>query len=326
MSKYGMPLLITERDVTDLLTMREAMDAVEASFAALGSGDGTVNEPRTRFFLPHGVLHRMAAAIPGQGVMGMKVYTSYAHGSRFWVMLFSSDSGDLLALIEGNRLGQVRTGAATGVAAKYMALEGLTRASLLGAGWQAETQAEALLIARPNIVEFQVYSRHYVPRERFCQKMTRRLSVRFTPMDSAEAAVRTTQAVICATSAPEPVLHADWLQPGDFIAAVGANRLTSREVEEAVVEKASVVAVDDLTQAKSEAAELLFAHERRKFSWESAIPLSDIVSGHRPGRKTPEDITLFKSLGVALEDIAVAAVVYKKATAAGRGQAIATTN
>lgn len=321
-----MPLLLTERDVTDLLTMREAMDAVESAFAALGSGDGTVNQPRSRFFLPHGVMHHMAAAIPGQGVMGTKTYTSYADGTRFWVMLFSSDNGELLAVIEANRLGQIRTGAATGVAAKYMALEGLTRASLLGAGWQAETQAEALLIARPHIVEVQVYSRHYVPRERFCQKMTRRLSVRFTPMDSAEAAVRTTQAIICATTARDPVLHADWIQPGDFIAAVGANRLTMREVEEAVVERAAIVAVDDIIQAKSESAELLFAHERRKFSWESAIPLADIVGGHRPGRKTPEDITLFKSLGVAVEDIAVAAVVYEKAKAAGRGQTIATTN
>ncbi len=321
-----MPLLLTERDVTDLLTMRDAMDAVESAFAALGSGDGTVNEPRSRFFLPHGVMHLMSAAIPGQSVMGTKTYTSYADGTRFWVMLFSSDSGELLALIESNRLGQVRTGAATGVAAKYMALDGLTRVSLLGAGWQAEAQAEALLISCPHIVEFQVYSRHYVPRERFCQKMTRRLSVRFTPMDSAEAAVRTTQAIICSTTSRDPVLLADWLQPGDFVAAVGSNRLSSREIEEAVVERATVVAVDDLIQAKSEAAELLFAHERRKFSWESAIPLADIVSGHRQGRKTPEDITLFKSLGVALEDIAVAAVVYEKAREAGRGQAIPTTN
>jgi alanine dehydrogenase len=314
-----MALLLTENDVTRLLTMPEAIAAVESAFAALGTGDGTANHPRQRFFLPHGVLHHMAATLPGKGVMGTKVYTSFAEGTRFYVMLFSSDSGELLALIEGNRLGQMRTGATTGVAAKYMANEDVTTASLIGAGWQAEAQAEAIVTARPHLREIHVYSRHYVPRERFCQKMTRKLSVRFTPFDSAEAAVRGTQVVLTATTARDPVVFADWLSPGDFVAAVGANRLTAREVDEEVLARAAVVAVDDLTQAKSEAAELIFAYERRRFNWDQAVTLGEVVSGWRPGRTSPGDITFFKSLGVALEDIAVAALVYEKAKAEGVG-------
>jgi ornithine cyclodeaminase/alanine dehydrogenase-like protein (mu-crystallin family) len=314
-----MALLLTENDVTRLLTMPEAIEAVEAAFAELGTGKGTANHPRQRFFLPHGVLHHMAATLPGKGYMGTKTYTSFPDGTRFYVMLFSSNSGELLALIEGNRLGQVRTGATTGVAAKYMARDDVTLASLIGAGWQAEAQAEALVAVRPHIREFQVYSRHYVPRERFCQKMTRKLSVRFTPFDSAEAAVRGTQVVITATTAREPVVFADWLSPGDFVAAVGANRLTAREVDEEVLARSAVVAVDDLTQAKTEAAELIFANERRRFNWDQAVALSEVVSGWRPGRTDPEDITFFKSLGVAIEDVAVAALVYEKAKAQGVG-------
>ena len=201
-----MALLLTENDVTRLLTMPEAMTAVEQAFAALGSGDGTANHPRARFYLPHGILHHMAATLPDKGVMGPKTYTSFAGTTRFYIQLFSSDSGELLALIEGNRLGQMRTGAATGVAAKFMAREDATMASLIGAGWQAEAQAEAIVAACPHLREFQVYSRHYVPRERFCQKMTRKLSVRFTPFDSAEAAVRGTQVIVTATTAREPVV------------------------------------------------------------------------------------------------------------------------
>jgi ornithine cyclodeaminase/alanine dehydrogenase-like protein (mu-crystallin family) len=235
-------------------------------------------------------------------------------------MLFSSDTGDLLALIEGNKLGQIRTGAATGVAAKYMAREDAHSASLLGAGWQARAQAEAVLLACPHIREFHVFSREFAPRERFCQQMTRALNVRFTPMSSAEEAARGTEIIICATTAREPILRADWLSPGDFVAAVGANRLTAREIEEDVVSRADVVVVDDVLQARTEAAELIYAYERRKFSWERARPLAAIVSGREPGRTSPDDITLFKSLGVALEDMAVGALVYEKARATGVGR------
>jgi len=305
--------------------MDEAIRAVEEGFAMLGSGDGTVTQPRSRFFLPHGVLHHMAATLPGKGVMGTKTYTSFADATRFFIMLYSSESGELLALIEGDKLGQIRTGAATGVAAKYMARPDATKVALLGAGWQAEAQAEAILAVCPHIHEFQVYSRNFVPRERFCQKMTRKLNIRFTPMDSAEGAVRTTQIIVCATTARDPILFADWLQEGDFVAAVGANRLTAREVDERVIEKANVVVVDDPVQARSEAAELIYAYERRRMNWDSVVPLADIVAGRREGRNSPVDLTFFKSLGIALEDVAVAAAVYEKAKAEGVGLTIPST-
>ncbi|MES2459737.1 MAG: ornithine cyclodeaminase family protein [Armatimonadota bacterium] len=315
-----MPIYLNEAEVSALITMPEAIAAVEAAYSAQASGLGAHNEPRTRFFLPHGAMNNMSAALPCKGVMGTKTYTAFGSKVRFWVMLYSSDSGELLALIEGNALGQLRTGAATGVAAKYLSHEDATRASLFGTGCQAESQAEALIAVRPGIREVQVYSRDATNRETFCRKMTARLGTRFSPLSSAEETARTTQIIITATSAQEPILKGEWLSPGDFVAAVGANRLTAREIDENVVSRASRIIVDDIDQARAEAAELIFAYERGRWSWADAVPLSLIVSGQAPKRTSLEDITVFKSLGIALEDIAVAQVVYENAKARSIGR------
>ncbi len=317
-----MALILTEENVESLLTMSEAIGAVEGAFDALALGTGS-NHPRERFFLPQGVLHHMAAALPAQGVMGTKTYTSFRSGTRFFVQLFSSETGNLLAYIEGNKLGQVRTGAATGVAAKYMSREDAQAATIYGTGWQAEAQAEAIVTVRPNLRHLRVYSRDVVHRENFCRDMTRRLNIHCAPCSSAEEAGRETEIIVCATAATDPFFKGEWLSPGDFVAAVGANRLSAQELDIETIARADIIAVDDLVQAKSEAAELIFAHERRRLSWESVVPLSSIVGGRVIGRENPEQVTVFKSLGIAIEDIAVAALVYEKAMAQGIGREIA---
>ncbi|WP_309718382.1 ornithine cyclodeaminase family protein [Armatimonas sp.] len=314
-----MPLFLTEEDVLAVLTMPDAIAALETAFLAQAQADA-LNQPRQRIFLPSGVLHHMAAALPVLGVMGTKTYTSFADGTRFYVQLFSSETGELLAFLEANRLGQIRTGAATGLAIKYMARTDTPIAALFGTGFQAETQAEALVNMLPNLREVQIYSPNLLRRQDFCQRMTAQLGVRFTSMESPEATVRNAKVIVTATNAHEPFLRGAWLTPGDFLAAVGANRLSAREIDDEAVSRANVVAVDDLTQAQSEAAELLFAHERRKFLWKKAIPLSAVVVGRAKGRPHHDSITLFKSLGVALEDIAVAAMVYEKAKERGLGR------
>jgi ornithine cyclodeaminase/alanine dehydrogenase-like protein (mu-crystallin family) len=319
--KSPMPLYLTEREVTHLLTMPDAINAVEAAFVAAAPGPAAAasNHPRQRFFLPGGVLHTMAAALPARGVMGTKTYTSFGHTTRFWVTLFSADTGEMLALIEADRLGQVRTGAATGVAARRLARHDVQAVTLYGAGLQAQSQAEALLVARPQVREFQVYSRDAFNRETFCRKMTAKLGVRFSAMGSAEEAAHNTEVFLCATTSYEPYFRPEWLSPGDFVAAVGANRLTAREIGEDTVARADMVVVDDVDQAKGEAAELVYAYERRRWSWEKAIPLAEVTAG-RAARRSPRDIVLFKSLGVALEDVAVGQVVYEKARAQGIGR------
>lgn len=316
-----MPLFLTEEDILSVLTMSDAIAALETAFRAQAEAEA-VNQPRQRFFLPKGTLHHMAAVLPVMGVMGTKTYTSYPGGPRFYVQLFSSETGELLAFMEANRLGQIRTGAATGLAIKHMARTDTPIAALLGTGFQAETQAEALTATLPQLREIQVFGRNPVRRQEFCQRMTTQLGLRCSPMESPEATVRNAKVIITATSAHEPILKGAWLTPGDFVAAVGANRLSAREIDDEVFSRADVVAVDDLAQAQSEAAELLFAHERGKFVWKKAIPLAAVVVGRAKGRPERESITLFKSLGIALEDVAVAAVVYEKAKERGLGRAL----
>ncbi len=316
-----MPLFLSENDVAELLTMPEAIDALDEAFGFQGAGDdgGAENTPRARFFLPGGTFHHMAAALPARGVVGTKTYTAFAGGAKFYVSLFSSETGELLAFIEADKLGQMRTGAATGLAAKYMARSDAQTVGLLGTGWQAQTQARAVLAVRPG-ASFRVWSRSDEKRRAFCETLASETGNSFTPVESAEDAVRNAGIVVCATTAREPILQGEWLAPGAFVAGVGANRLTAREMDVSVLARADVVVVDDLTQARVEAAELVYAVEARKWSWRQAKTLAQVVSGQVAGRPDESAVCVFKSLGVALEDVAVARVVYDKARAQGTGR------
>lgn len=314
-----MALFLSEEDVDQLLTMPLAMDSLEAAFRDQAEGEA-INQPRQRFFLTRSVLHHMAAVWPSAGVMGTKTYVEVRGEKRFYIQLFSTDTGHLLAYIEGNRLSQVRTGAATGVAARYMARQDSRTVGLYGTGLQARTQAEALLVARPGIRKFQVYGRDYRRRTAFCQEMTFTTGVHFEPMDSPEATARGAQIVVTATSAIEPILKGAWISTGAFVAAIGANAISEREIDEDVVDRAPRVVVDDIPQAEIEAGELIFAYEKGKFRWKKAVPLAAVVVGRVPGRTDDETVTLFKSLGVALEDIAVAKVVFELAASQGVGR------
>ena len=255
-----------------------------------------------------------------RGFWGTKTYTSFAGGTRFYVQLFSAETGELLAYIEADKLGQMRTGAATGVAARYLARGDAEMAAIVGAGWQAESQAEAIVAARPSVTTIRVWSRKDDKRAAFCAKMGPRLKVECVPAATVAEAVEGAQIVATVTPSPAPIVTGEMLAPGAFVAAVGANRLTVREIDEGVVARAAVMAIDDLAQAKIEAAELIFAYEKRKWDWSRAVPLGEIVAGRAAGRTSPQDVTLFKSLGIGLEDVAVAAVVYRKATEAGVGR------
>lgn len=314
-----MPLFLTEADVTRLLTMDATLAAVGSAFQDLARNQAG-NHPRQRFFLPEGVLHHMAAHWIGRGVMGTKTYASYSDGTRFYVQLFDAHSGELLCYLEANRLGQLRTGAATGIAARYLAPEDATVAALIGTGFQAETQAEALVKVRPGLRHLRVFGRDVVRRREFCMLMTSRLSIHCEPVDSVEAAVRGAPIVALATSAREPILKGEWLHDDAFVAAVGANRLSAREIDEATVARAALTAVDDVNQARVESAELIAANERRRFFWENLMPLSAIVAGRV--KRPPHGITLFKSLGIGLEDIAAASAVYDAAKAEGVGRSL----
>ncbi len=314
-------LILYENDVTSLLTMTEAISELERAFGAQDAGQAT-NRPRDRVRTPGGAvtLHMLGASLETEGVIGFKAYTSSRQGARFLVMLYDSDSGAPLCMMEADRMGQLRTGAATGLATKLMAREDATTVGVYGSGYQAQTQLEAVCAVR-DVKLAMVYSRNAESREKFAREMSERLGIDVRSVDKPEE-VAHADILVTATTAREPVLMGDWLQPGVHINAIGANNLTRRELDDEVVHKANAVVLDSREQALKEAADIVSPLERGWITWERLWELREVVSGARRARTNPDDITLFKSLGLGIEDIAVGAFVYKKAVEQGVGQQV----
>jgi alanine dehydrogenase len=306
-----MPLYLRESDVEELLPPAEAVDAVERCFLHLAQGQAE-NRPRYRIPLSGGQLNVLAAADLELGVTGLKSYVGFPEGARFVVLLFSADSPDLLALIEADRLGQLRTGAASAVAARHLAKPGATSLGLIGSGWQAESQLACIRAVLPGIEQVVAYSRNQERLTAFCERFGAEPGE--YNRDAAEQDV-----VVTATSSKDPVLRGEWLKPGALVCAMGANRIQSRELDNAVLERAAFVCCDSKEQARIEAGDLAEPVERGVLDWLEVHELSEVVSGETTGRGQDEDIVLFKSLGVAIEDVAVAKVVYDRARERGAG-------
>ncbi|HEY3137289.1 MAG TPA: ornithine cyclodeaminase family protein [Blastocatellia bacterium] len=315
-----MALLLREEDVADLLNIETAIDAVEEVLRDQAEGQAT-NRPRCRVAVPTSQLHVLAAGDRRLGVYGLKAYTASRKGARFLVLLYESDSGDLLAMIEADRLGQMRTGAASGVATRYMARESADTVGIFGAGWQAESQLMAVCAVR-QIKSIKVCSRSKEHREAFARKMTSLLRVEISATQSPEEAVRDQPIIVTATSAREPVLKGEWIEPGTHLNVAGSNFLSKAEVDVETIRRANVIAVDSIEQSKLEAGDLLPAIDRGVISWESVTELGRIVAGRDVGRTSDDDITIFKSNGIALEDISTALRVYNLARERGVGEEI----
>jgi ornithine cyclodeaminase/alanine dehydrogenase-like protein (mu-crystallin family) len=315
-----MALLINESQVTELLDIDTAVAAVEEVLRDQGEGYAT-NRPRSRVAMQSSQLHVMSAGDRKLGVYGLKAYTASKKGARFLVMLYESETGDLLAMIEADRLGQMRTGAASGVATKYMARADADTVGIFGTGWQAESQLMAVCAVRP-IKSIQVYGRDAERREAFARKMASLLRVEVFAAGSPEETVRGKSIVITATGAREPVLKGEWIEPGTHLNVAGSNFLSKAEVDVETIRRASIIAVDSIEQSKIEAGDLMPATERGVISWESVTELGRIVAGRDKGRTSDQDITLFKSNGIALEDISTALRVYNLARERGVGEEI----
>lgn len=315
-----MALLLREDEVRRLLPMAEAMRAVEEVMRQHGQGAAT-NHPRRRTRTPRGTLHLMSAAAPQIGYFGFKAYATFpgSEPTRFHLLLYSAETGALLSLMEASALGQIRTGAASGVATKYMAREDAKVVGLFGTGYQARTQIAAVCAAR-QIETVKVYSRNAERRRAFAREMSASLGVAMQPMDSPEDTVRDSDIIITITSAREPVFDGKLLQNGVHINAAGSNLLIKREIDEETVRRAHVIIVDDKEQAQIESGDLLPAIERGVLTWERVRTLGDVVAGVVPGRTSPSDISLFESHGIALWDVAVAARVYERAKTEGVGE------
>jgi alanine dehydrogenase len=316
-----MALLLTEADVRAILTLPMAMELTEESFRRLASGAG-VSHPRRRLKLAEkGLMHYMAAADSQGGYVGLKIYTVSPSGLRFLVPLFSGHTGELLALIEANRLGQARTGAATGVATKFLAREDARVAAMIGSGFQAQTQLEAVALAR-KLDLVRVYSRDAARREAFATDMTAKIGVRVAAVDSAEEAVRGADIVTTMTSSAKPVVLGKWLGRGTHVNAAGVNFAEKAEIDAEAVERADLIAADSVEQSKVEAGDLIQAFAGDAKRWDEVRELSGIISGKTPGRTNRDQITLFKSNGIAIEDIVVAGRVYELARARKMGKEV----
>jgi len=315
-----MALLLREEHVTELLDIETAIAAVEEVLCDQAEGQAT-NRSRYRVAMPASQLHVMAAGDKRLEVTGLKVYTASRKGARFLVLLYDAESGDMLAMIEADRLGQMRTGAASGVATRHMARADADAVGIYGTGWQAESQLMAVCAVR-RIKSIKVYGRNAERRKAFARKMTAALRVEVSPAETPEEAARECSIIVTATGARDPVMKGEWIGPGTHLNVVGSNFLSKAEVDVEAIKRASVIAVDSIEQSRIEAGDLMPAIERGVISWESVTELGRIVAGRDPGRKSDDDITLFKSNGIALEDISTARRVYNLARERGVGEQI----
>jgi len=316
-----MALFLSEADVQELLPMERALESVEASLLQQHRGTA-VNRSRERILLPHASLHYMAAALPEEGMLGMKIYTVSREVLRFLVLLYDSENGELLAMLEADHLGRLRTGAASGVATKYMSRPEAGRVGLIGSGRQARMQLEAVSCVR-RLEAAKVFSRDETRRREFCRQMSEGLQIAVEPAADAETAARFGDIVVTATTSREPVLRGEWLRPGTHVNAIGANMLNRRELEDETLVRASVIAVDSIEQAREEAGDLVSGLAARPDGWGTVVELREIVSGATSGRNAKDDVTVFKSSGIALWDVAAAGYVYRAALQSSKGSRLA---
>ena len=309
-----MPLYLTEQDVASLLTAADAVDAVEESFRRLARG-AVDNRPRERMRLDGGIFAVMPCVDRELGYAGLKSYAWTQDGTPFVVLLFAIEGTRLDAVIEADLLGALRTGAATGVAARHLARSGAATLGVIGCGWQAATQIACVRAAVPGIERVVVYCRNAERLAAFCAE------------HGAEAAESHREAgeqdvVVTVTTSKDPVLRGEWLRDGALVCAVGANDPSRRELDNTVLERAAFVCCDSLEQSQRESGDLIEPVERGVLDWLEVHELQEVVAGELQGRAADEDVVLFKSNGIAAWDLAVGARVVELARERGVGREV----
>jgi len=300
-------LYLSESDVAELLTPEDAVAVIEACFGRMARG-AVQNRPRYRLGLESGALAVMSAADLELGYAGVKTYAGFASGAKFVVVLFRSAAPEVVAVIEADKLGQLRTGAASGVAAKHLARAGATTLGVIGCGWQAEAQVQCIRAAVPTIERTVAYCRTREKLEEFCKRFD------CEPAESnGDAAV--CDIVVTVTGSRDPVLRGDWLRKGALVCAVGANDGRRRELDNNVLERASFVCCDSIENAKLESADLIGPIGAGVLDWLEVYELQQVVAGDVAGRQSDDDIVVFKSNGLAAWDVAAAARVAELASA-----------
>ena len=312
-----MALLLLEDDVRRFLTMDAALDALEETFRSVARGEA-LNVPRHRGEHAGVTINMMGAISKALDATGVKVYPlvrkDVTVGSTWQLLVYRNSTGELIGILEANALSQIRTGAASGVATKYLARPESRVMTLFGPGWQGRTQLEAIARVCPKLERVNVIGRSPARLAEFCEVMRQQVDVQLIPGGDPEKAVRESDIVTAITGSKDPLFDGGWLKPGTHINAAGSNYATKRELDAVTIQRSSRIVVDDLPLAKIESGDLIHGN----VDWGRVETLADVVAGNLR-RTSQEEITLFESHGLALEDLAVACRVLEVAREQGAG-------
>ena len=312
-------LYIDEQTAASLINMDEALKLVEESFSSYSEGK-SFNMTRQRMRIRKGALHLLPGAVPYKGVIGFKAYTSFRAGLIFKVHLYDAENGSPLAIIDANEIGRLRTGAATGIATKYMAKKESSTVFIFGGGFQAEAQLEAVC-KTTKINKVYVTTRKIENAQNFAEKMSHSLGIEIIPTQNIEEDLPKADIIITITTSVKPLFEHTMLNPnGVHINGAGSNALIRAEVPEKTIEAAEVLAVDSKDVAAIECGDILPSLEKGRLHWNEIVELGEITAGFRKGRITENGITIFQSQGMGLQDIMCAEFIYRKAVAENLGK------
>jgi ornithine cyclodeaminase/alanine dehydrogenase-like protein (mu-crystallin family) len=313
-------LVITQRDVARLLPLRACMEAMRQAFTALAEGRAVVPQRR---YMPiaggRGVLGMMPAELLDEALAGIKVMTVLADNAdssfdshRGAVLLFETRYGGLVATVDATAITAIRTAAVSGLATEHLARPDAADLAIIGSGTEAATHLAAMMAARP-IRAVRVYSRSLDRATAFADRASHHHGIPITICRSAQEAVRDASIICTTTSARLPVLERAWIAPGTHLNAVGSSVATDRELDTQTVADATVI-VDLRPSAVLEAGDIVIPiQEGAITAGHIAADLGEVITGRHPGRRSNDELTLFKSVGLGLEDVASAALVYRRA-------------
>ena len=312
-----MTLFLKDEDVAQCVTMDAMLEAIETMQRHYGDGQAH-NMTRRKIIAESGLLSVMGGGLFYQGLLGVKTYTVVKGSYSFQVSLYDADTGKLLCYIQANRLGQLRTGATTGVAVKHLANPGDVTVGVIGTGGQAPTQLEAVSKVR-GIKMVKAVSRNQERREEFARRMTDALGVEVSAAATNEEAVSDCDIVVCVAANMDPVVQGAWLKDGSTVIGAGPTTWRAREVDEATITRAGKLFVDSMDQAALEAGDLCSAVDKGLLQWSKVHELRHVVSGTVTGRDSKDQVVYAKIMGTGVADVAAAKLAYDSAKAKGLG-------
>ena len=312
-----MALFLRDDEVNQAVSMDEMLDAIEEMQRHFGQGE-VMNLARRKIIGPGGMLSVMGGGLFYNNILGVKTYTVVKGKYSFQVSIYDADTGELMCYTQANRLGQLRTGATTGIAVKHLSKPDAATVGIIGTGYQAPAQLEAVCKVR-DIKKVKAFSRTAERRDAFAQAMTNSLGLEVESVDDSETAVAGSDIVICIAAVLDPVLEGDWLSPGATVIGAGPTTWRVREVDDATFARADKIFVDSAEQAQSEAGDMASAVDRGILQWSRLQELRHVVTGAVSGRDNPEQIVYAKLMGTGVADVAAAKLAYDRARAKGLG-------